>query len=464
MKSLYDRELLLPLIKELIKEHPEYSHSQIAEKLGDNIHPWVVQEIISSNPDLGYKNKNDRKYTKEIKILEDYLKLHPDARSKELGNLIGLEEKAVLRLMRYYKIPYKYFGKKGTDSIVDITNPEVIEKIRHYVYETDLTQEQIGEKLGVSGCTMSTIIRKLGFDDISVGGREIDWFKPGLKKKIQDLIDKGLSTLQMEPLLGMTHCSISKGIKILGLDYKSPKPESTEWTDEMVNELTKYINDKEYDVIEISNKMGLTKSVVYNEIKRLGLHYDIKEVHQTKYDKYFDMYVNQELPIEEISDLTGAAYNTIYRVLLKEFKKRGLDERLGNSRGEKLIVKSLKKLGIPFIREKFYKGVADQYKAYIRIDFMVEIEGTTYWIEYNGEQHYNSMCRFYRGNRGDLDSFEKQTGRDRCVREYAKENGIILLEIPYTITSYKEITKILQDVLLSRVDPETIDKLKINIK
>jgi hypothetical protein len=48
-------------------------------------------------------------------------------------------------------------------------------------------------------------------------------------------------------------------------------------------------------------------------------------------------------------------------------------------------------------------------------------------IEYNGQQHYKS-CDIFGGEEG----FEKQQIRDNIKRQYCKDNGIKLIEIPYT--------------------------------
>lgn len=57
-------------------------------------------------------------------------------------------------------------------------------------------------------------------------------------------------------------------------------------------------------------------------------------------------------------------------------------------------------------------------------------------IEYNGAQHYVHIPKWHT-----LERFQDQQDRDRRLREYCKQHGITLIEIPYT--KIKEIDKIL---------------------
>lgn len=50
-------------------------------------------------------------------------------------------------------------------------------------------------------------------------------------------------------------------------------------------------------------------------------------------------------------------------------------------------------------------------------------------VEYNGEQHYN-FVRFFHRNR---DAFHNQKYRDDMKRRLCQSNGILLIEVPYTV-------------------------------
>lgn len=50
-------------------------------------------------------------------------------------------------------------------------------------------------------------------------------------------------------------------------------------------------------------------------------------------------------------------------------------------------------------------------------------------VEYNGEQHYKYIPFFHRNK----DSFTNQKYRDELKRRMCRDNGVVLIEVPYTI-------------------------------
>jgi len=68
------------------------------------------------------------------------------------------------------------------------------------------------------------------------------------------------------------------------------------------------------------------------------------------------------------------------------------------------------------------------------VDFYIPSRKT--FIEFNGEQHYKPCERF-----GGKKSYERQKKRDEILRQYSKDNGYNLIEIPYT--EFKRINNIL---------------------
>ena len=59
-----------------------------------------------------------------------------------------------------------------------------------------------------------------------------------------------------------------------------------------------------------------------------------------------------------------------------------------------------------------------------KVDFFIPSRNIV--IEYNGIQHYKEVG-FFGGDK----VFEKQQERDMALRQYCKEHGIKLIEIPY---------------------------------
>ena len=66
-------------------------------------------------------------------------------------------------------------------------------------------------------------------------------------------------------------------------------------------------------------------------------------------------------------------------------------------------------------------------KDYVEIDYYLEYNGRKIFIEFNGQQHYSFVYLFHR----EISNFHRQFLRDLSVINYARDNGIELLEIPY---------------------------------
>lgn len=121
----------------------------------------------------------------------------------------------------------------------------------------------------------------------------------------------------------------------------------------------------------------------------------------------------------------------------------GFRHTASESLGEKEIEKILVSLGVKYEREYQLRGkIQGRNSMILRIDFRYFIGDQEYWIEYHGEQHYTEIKFF--GN-GDENWFEKQQSRDQNVRDYCRDHGIKLLEIPYTYSTRKkeELEKII---------------------
>ena len=94
------------------------------------------------------------------------------------------------------------------------------------------------------------------------------------------------------------------------------------------------------------------------------------------------------------------------------------------SKGEEKIISLLQKGKYKFEREKrFY----DLKKGQYRYDFYLLREGRPSLIEFQGEQHYQYVPKFYH-SRAD---FEAAKERDRRKISYALAKGIPLYIIPY---------------------------------
>lgn len=120
--------------------------------------------------------------------------------------------------------------------------------------------------------------------------------------------------------------------------------------------------------------------------------------------------------------------------------------------GEKLIIESLNRLSIPYKNGvRFDNLIKGRNSNTVIIDFTIEYNNKIYWIEYNGEQHYEFVKYFHT-----KEEFILQKERDNRVREYCKINSIILLEIPYTLNTIDSIYLFLDKTINQGIDPNTL--------
>jgi len=106
--------------------------------------------------------------------------------------------------------------------------------------------------------------------------------------------------------------------------------------------------------------------------------------------------------------------------------------------GENLIKDYLETHNIEYERQVKYKGLVD--KRHLSYDFY--LKNYNLLIEYQGRQHYKSVKRY-----GGDKHLHVQQKHDEMKRNYAKENGIGLLEIKYTYNNSEKIGKLLDEEL-----------------
>ena len=116
------------------------------------------------------------------------------------------------------------------------------------------------------------------------------------------------------------------------------------------------------------------------------------------------------------------------------------------SEGEATIRRWLQKHGILDFEQEYQLPNEDPTLPlqYLSADFYL-LHGREYIIiEYHGEQHYKDIPHFYEGR---VRNFAVQQHRDRYLRQYCHDNGIRLIEIPYS--EFNRIDEILTDELLN---------------
>ena len=153
-------------------------------------------------------------------------------------------------------------------------------------------------------------------------------------------------------------------------------------------------------------------------------------------------YIDSQHPVIVKDKATGITYKRYPSDLLS-----GKDPRCKDSRGELYIREWLLKNNICFDSEVLQRGIFEENKLGVYIDFITE---SNIWIEYNGIQHY----KFYNGSfhNATIEIFERQLRRDQAILDYCTENNIKLLVIPYTYNTKDKITEVLDRVILNEED------------
>ena len=164
-------------------------------------------------------------------------------------------------------------------------------------------------------------------------------------------------------------------------------------------------------------------------------------------------------PIEVIDIKTGLSFWTYPKYHLE-----GHGSPVENESGGETLVRSvLNDLNIQFIKEfSVVNKIEGRNINHVKIDFEFIYGEQEYWIEYNGIQHYNFYESFWkRATKSDdyetnVNEYKYQLQRDKNVRDYCKENGIILIEIPYTYKRYDVLKPILEDIIFNGKSPEDL--------
>ena len=94
------------------------------------------------------------------------------------------------------------------------------------------------------------------------------------------------------------------------------------------------------------------------------------------------------------------------------------------SKGENKIIDILNQARIRFDREKTY---SDLKHGKFRFDFLVHLRGADCIIEFNGEQHYHYVSKFYKNEL----EWRQAQGRDMHKISYCLAHNIPLYIIPY---------------------------------
>lgn len=162
----------------------------------------------------------------------------------------------------------------------------------------------------------------------------------------------------------------------------------------------------------------------------------IKQVENEGY-KVIGEYVNNSVKVELECDEGHR-----YFVQPNAFKNGNRCPHCGTiSHGEVLTKKILDEYNCKYESQKKFDGLVGLGGGLLSYDFFVD---NYLLIEIQGEQHYKPIYWY-----GGEDRFKQQQKHDRLKREFAKENGYELLEIPYF--SVRDLGK-LENILREKIE------------
>lgn len=117
------------------------------------------------------------------------------------------------------------------------------------------------------------------------------------------------------------------------------------------------------------------------------------------------------------------------------------------SNGEKNVANWLDKNKIAYKKQKTFADCKSE--CVLRFDFY--LPDYNILIEYNGKQHYEPVDYF-----GGEKSFETQILRDNIKKDYCKDNGILLFEIPYYSDLDEELIKLHEIIKTINAEKEVV--------
>ena len=117
------------------------------------------------------------------------------------------------------------------------------------------------------------------------------------------------------------------------------------------------------------------------------------------------------------------------------------------SKGERYIRMYLDEKNIKYTPQKKFEDLRSEQGRMLSYDYLIEIEKHKIVVEFNGKQHYmyiESADGRYSESKYDL---EKRKKLDRIKKEYALDNGIHYIEIPYFMVSKEYVYDVLEIAL-----------------
>ena len=173
------------------------------------------------------------------------------------------------------------------------------------------------------------------------------------------------------------------------------------------------------------------RSKVINKLTKTNQQFQ-KEVHDLVGNEYvfLDDYINTHTKIRVKHSKCGKVYTVRPRSFFEGYRC----PYCNSSKGEVIINKILKSLGIKYEYQKTFDDLKDAQP--LSYDFYIPSQSIL--IEYQGKQHYEPVDYF-----GGETKFKLQQKHDHMKANYAKIHHYNLIAIPYTVDTFSKIKKYL---------------------
>ena len=374
-------------------------------------------------------------------------------------------------------------SKSSVTRKIDWNSEEVLLNLQNLL-DLGKTFEEIGKILKISGHQVGVVVKKYSLKINNPSFIE--------KQKIENYLNLGYNLQQISKILGVTSSAVSYKLKKYNLKIPSKFEKNNISKDYILSlldkgmslkEISKEINISTYILrkfikennIKILIKKDLNKLILEikelaslgNNLNKISTIVGLSRPTLSKLVTEFNIdmprgsiafnkeeiegYILEGYSNKEIALFLGIQYpETITR-----FEKRvGLvNPNKALSSGEIFVKKFLEDNKIPYEHCKYYSSIEGRKINRVFIDFVIkDYKNTTYWIEYNGLQHYKKVQRFHKTT----EDFKRQLTRDNNIREYCSENGIKFIEIPYLLKNFEQISEFLNKVLILDLDPNQL--------
>lgn len=185
----------------------------------------------------------------------------------------------------------------------------------------------------------------------------------------------------------------------------------------------------------LNSKIGCKKCSIILQSSKVSLSNEefiskSKNVHGELYDYSLIDYKNNRTKVK----IKCVKHGVFEQIPINHLNGSGCFECKIKSIGELKIKNILNSRKIDFVSQKKFENC--KHKKQLSYDFY--IENRNLLIEYDGQHHFIPITKY-----GSDIEFENFKIKDGIKNEYAKNNGIKLIRIPYT--EYNNIEKILND-------------------